>query len=334
MSYREGITINNKHSFVDFGLNISNRKIDLPPKNNIRKTIPYMSGFYDFTTLNGVATFGERTISYTFDIIGATVEEMDRKRTEVVNWFCNMHDVDIYDDTIPDYHFHGSYDSPSQNEDGEKDELTITFVCYPFMIANEPVQMLYNEARTDTVIYEGQPVSIYGKGNATLKMGGSIITLNSAEMIDTGLVLTAGEHKITVEPTELATYPFYATTLTVNGITFTDNGDRTITVNGTTGSENTAIFSIMYRVTLEAGTYFASGVPEFAAWGKIRMAIDNTDGWVRIANIFGQGAIFTLDEPTEIQYYIIVDTNYTANNVVVSPKLIKLPTLEYAEEVL
>lgn len=208
MIYREGITINGKHSFADFGLNISSRKIDLPPKKSVRKTIPYMSGFYDFTTLGGFVAFGERTIAYTFDVIGNTIEEMDRKRTEVVNWFCNMHDVDIFDDTIPEYHFHGSFESISQNEDGEKSELTITFICYPFMIANEPIQMLYTKAQTDTVIYEGQPVSIYGKGNAILRMGGSTITLNSAEMIDTGLVLTSGEQAITVEPTSTTTLEY------------------------------------------------------------------------------------------------------------------------------
>lgn len=335
MSYREGITINGKHSFVDFGLNISSRKIDLPPKNSIRKTIPYMSGFYDFTTLNGVTTFGERPISYTFDIIGATVEEMDRKRTEVVNWFCNMHDVDIYDDTIPDYHFHGSYDSPSQNEDGEKDELTITFVCYPFMIANEPIQMLFNEARTDTVIYEGQPVSIYGKGNATLKMGGSIITLNSAEMIDTGLVLTAGEKQVEVTPTEIATYPFYEVyndTKQIYNITFTDNHDGTITANGT--STGQAVYYVK-QVELQAGRYRLSGCPENGEAGKWRIVANNvTNANKRLADDVGNGAFFTLNEASTVMVIAVVDDGNTVANLVYKPSLTEVTTLEYAEEVL
>jgi hypothetical protein len=332
MSYREGITVDGKHSFADFGLNISSRKIDLPPKNSIRKTIPYMSGFYDFTTLNGVVTFGERTISYTFDIIGATVQEMDRKRTEVVNWFCNMHDVDIYDDTIPDYHFYGSFDSVSQNEDGEKTELTITFVCYPFMIANEPVQMLFNEARTDTVIYEGQPVSIYGKGKATLKMDGSTITLNSAEMIDTGLVLTAGEKQIEVVPTELLTYPYSKTTKTTNGITFTDNGDGTITASGTATA--TAYFELQ-TVQLEVGQYYLKGCPLVANLDGLRLVADEIGGnKKRYGQDVGRGSEFSVDKALSVGVFIAVDTGRTLSNVTFDPSLISVPTLKYIEEVL
>ena len=208
MSYKEGITINGLHSYADFGLTISSRKIDLPPKNSIRKTIPFMSGFYDFTKLNGIVTFGERVISYTFDIVGNTVEEMDRKRTEVVNWLCNIHDADIYDDTLPDYRFHGSFDTQSQNEDGEKSELTVTFVCYPFMIKNEAIQMLFPETRTDVIQYEGQPVSIYGKGKATIQIGGTRVSLDSDTLIDTGLVLTAGASEITVTVTDATTIEY------------------------------------------------------------------------------------------------------------------------------
>lgn len=333
MSYREGITVNGKHSFVDFGLNISSRLIGLPPKNNIRKTIPYMSGFYDFTTLNGVATFGERPISYTFDVIGATVEEMDRKRTEVVNWFCNMHDVEIYDDTFPDYHFYGSYDSVSQNEDGEKTELTITFVCYPFMIANEPVQMLYNEARTDTVMYEGQPVSIYGKGNAILKMGGSIITLNSAEKVDTGLVLTAGEQVIEVTPTELLTYPYIDKTKTMSGITFTDNGDGTITANGTATEQ--VSFEIAAFSKQENRTFYIKGCPNGGTSMSYTLLVSYYDAagkWESERYELGNAII--IDGHADFRVRILIRSGVTVENLVFRPSMIQATMLEYVEEVL
>lgn len=332
MIYNEGITIKGKHSFADFGLNISSRKIDLPQKNSVRKTIPYMSGFYDFTTLNGVATFGERPIEYTFDIVGNTIEEMDRKRTEVVNWFCNMHDVDIFDDTIPDYHFHGSFDSVSQNEDGEKTELTITFVCYPFMIANEPIQMLFNEARTDTIIYEGQPVSVYGKGKATIKMGGYMTSLDSAEMIDTGLVLTAGEQAVEVIPSELLSYPYSEKTKTTNGITFTDNGDGTITANGTATA--TAYFELQ-TVELKAGQYYLKGCPIVANLDGLRLVADEIGGnKKRYGQDVGRGSAFSTDKVLSVGVFIAVDTGRTLNNVKFDPSLASVPTLEYVEEVL
>ena len=164
MEYAEGIKINGLHSFVDFGLSISQRQINLPPKTSIRKTIPFMNGFYDFSKMNGDICWQERQIQYTFDIVGETIQEMDEKRTEVANWLCNLHDVDIYDDTLPDYHFHGSFETIDQNEDAEKTELTVTFTCYPFMIANEATAMMYSKSGNYTIMNNGQPTKLFVNG--------------------------------------------------------------------------------------------------------------------------------------------------------------------------
>lgn len=201
MAYHEGIAISGLHSYYDFGLNINSRKIDLPPKNSIRKTIPFMNGYYDFTKINGGISWGARTISYTFDIVGATVEEMDAKRTEVVNWLCNQHDVDIYDDTIPDYHFHGSYDTNSQSEDGEKSELTVNFVCYPFMIENEPrIVYINGEDVTVTLKNGGQPVKpIIETEQACVVTIGNMMQSVSAGETQIAVVLPSGETKVSVK---------------------------------------------------------------------------------------------------------------------------------------
>lgn len=137
--FTKGFSINGKHSFADYGLFISRRAIGLPTKNSIRKTVPFMNGYYDFSRINGGDTWGERQISYTFDIVGNTVEETDAECTRILNWLGNIFEADIYDDTMPEHHFHGSFLSATtaESEDGEKSELTVTFVCYPFKISNE-----------------------------------------------------------------------------------------------------------------------------------------------------------------------------------------------------
>lgn len=142
MSYTDGITINGVHSFRDYGLVIASRMIGLPKKNTVRKTVPFMNGFYDFSTIAGEVTWGEREIEYAFDIVGNTVEEMDIERTEVVNWLCNVHDADIYDDSMPEYHFHGSYDGYTMTEDGEGAQLSVKFVCQPFRIGSNGEEVL------------------------------------------------------------------------------------------------------------------------------------------------------------------------------------------------
>lgn len=194
MEYAEGIKINGLHSFIDFDLTVASRTINLPEKTSIRKTVPFMNGFYDYSKINGAVCWGEREIEYTFDIVGDTVEQMDAKRTEVVNWLCNLHDVDIYDDTIPDYHFHGSYDNSSQAEDGEKSELTVTFVCYPFMIANEPTQMYISG--DFTVINKGQPVRAMLKTTqaATITIGNMSQSVPAGET-ELAIIFPNGETK-------------------------------------------------------------------------------------------------------------------------------------------
>lgn len=137
MSYNEGIRVGGKHSYKDFGLVINSREIGYPEKRSIRKTVPYMNGFYDFTKLYGDPAWGERVISYTFDVIGFTVAEMEVERQKVINWLCNVHDEDIFDDALPNYHFHGSFDKVSSSEEGEQATITFSFVCYPFMISND-----------------------------------------------------------------------------------------------------------------------------------------------------------------------------------------------------
>ena len=67
------------------------------------------------------------------------------------------------------------------------------------------------------------------------------------------------ELKVTVKSKNLIPYPYCETTKTVNGITFTDNGDGTITANGTATERATFKLQTFTNVNLEKGEYFISG---------------------------------------------------------------------------
>ena len=160
MSYKNGIRVGGKHSFDDFGLVINSREIGYPQKQSIRKTVPFMNGFYDYTNLYGSPAWGERVITYSFDVTGFTVEEMEAERQEVVNWLCNIHDEDIFDDAFPDYHFRGSFEEIGTSEDGEQSTISFSFVCYPFRIQNTPhVRKMANDG-TLSIVNGGQPVRL------------------------------------------------------------------------------------------------------------------------------------------------------------------------------
>lgn len=61
----------------------------------------------------------------------------------------------------------------------------------------------------------------------------------------------------------LIPYPYnIAETTTVNGVTFTDNGDGTITANGTAEEDVIYTFELQEEIIIPKGTYMLSGCPE------------------------------------------------------------------------
>lgn len=114
---------------------------DAPPeKKSARETVPYMNGFYDFSALGGEVCWGERRVEYDFDIIGDSPQQVEYMRAAVEGWLCNVHDAEILDDTMPEYHYVGSCDGVTVDDDetGLKVTLKASFVCQPFRVANHP----------------------------------------------------------------------------------------------------------------------------------------------------------------------------------------------------
>lgn len=141
---KDGILINDLHSYHDFDICIKARNISLPEKKSIRETVPYANGYYDFSALNGAPAWGERVIQYVFDVIADNAEELERNVENILDWLCNIHDADIYDDAMPSQHWHGSFNAcnPSWDESGMAVELAVEFVVHPFKIANEPITVV------------------------------------------------------------------------------------------------------------------------------------------------------------------------------------------------
>ena len=125
----------------------------------------------------------------------------------------------------------------------------------------------------------------------------------------------------------LIVYPYFHTTQTVNGITFTDNGDGTVTAKGTATatthfrmSENTVDSGLLY---LESGTYTLSGCPAggsttgymLQAWD----AVNNT----KVADDTGNGATFTLSKTTAVRVAIVVQSGVTLSSLTYKPQLEK-----------
>ena len=111
-------------------------------------------------------------------------------------------------------------------------------------------------------------------------------------------------------------YPYVDTTKTVNGITFIDNGDGTITVNGTATA--TADFMLSNSLAVKAGTII-SGAPNGTSETTFEIqAFLDSDNYIQTTNNM-EVATKDFNAPAMIR----IRSGYAANNLVFKPMLNK-----------
>lgn len=116
----------------------------------------------------------------------------------------------------------------------------------------------------------------------------------------------------------LLPYPFEDTTKTINGITFTDNGDGTVTANGT--ATDTAQFFPKESINgplLAPGTYTFSGCPKGGDWKTYNIRLT---GFTANRD-FGNGSTFTLTKATRVGMALTIVTGATVENLVFKPQI-------------
>ena len=118
----------------------------------------------------------------------------------------------------------------------------------------------------------------------------------------------------------LIPYPYANTTKTVNGVTFTDNGDGSITVNGTATDEIIYYLSENSTDIVSNGIYYLSGCPSGGSFTSY-MIQNQVDGvWANPNYDIGEGKIINV-QSSITQIAIVIKTNTTVNNLVFKPML-------------
>lgn len=136
--------------------------------------------------------------------------------------------------------------------------------------------------------------------------------LNIADGVSTIVKTIEGS---TVKCDNLIPYPYANTTKTVNGVTFTDNGDGTITVNGT--ATDKATFNLK-TITVEIGSnYFLSGCP--STGNTTTYIVYAADGVYGYADA-GAGRLIN-PASTNLSLSVLVYAGATLSNVVFRPML-------------
>ena len=141
------------------------------------------------------------------------------------------------------------------------------------------------------------------------------------ELVSVG---NSGSVGLTVAGKNLLPYPYYETTKTINGITFTDNGDGTITADGTATAD--AYFSCARDhktegLFLPKGTYTISGCPVGGSADTYALkAIDNGDGLY--GSDYGSGATGTAPRTASCTGVVIrVRSGVTVSKLVFKPQI-------------
>lgn len=117
-------------------------------------------------------------------------------------------------------------------------------------------------------------------------------------------------------------YPYAETTKTENGITFTDDGNGSITVLGTaTADVNFRIVAYTDPITLAAGTYTLSGTGTDDVRIGLASVYSSEDPEILVVQAGAQNAVFTINRQKRFSCSIVVENGTTAD-ATVTPGLV------------
>ena len=143
------------------------------------------------------------------------------------------------------------------------------------------------------------------------KVSGTAIAVNDVNSV---------EHSVgcNVASKNLLPYSRFSPTKTINGITFTNNGDGSITLNGTATAE--AIFACIDEtkaISLKAGTYTLIGGLNSSIWVQGKVVEDDS------LSILNQDRkeTFTFNYDFSFRFNIRVTSGTVCENVVIKPQL-------------
>ena len=114
----------------------------------------------------------------------------------------------------------------------------------------------------------------------------------------------------------LIPYQYANTTKTENGVTFTDNGDGSITVNGTATADTLFFLKSLQSGYIRAGTYTLTGCPKGGSATTYCQVLGSSD-----YRDFGNGITRTYPADIKQNVFIKIYSGYTANNLVFKPML-------------
>lgn len=228
----DALNYNGANSLEDFGLLLKTKTIGAAAPDEIRETVPYMSGEYDFTGAFAPISYRSRKIQVSFKFKADSENELFEKRAAVVKWL-SARNVNVTFDSMPDYTFTGcsaklkSY--KPWNKDTRYGSIDIEITCDPYI-------RIQGKFDTDLIEYTGDVVflafywgsAVWGQYAVTnLSEAGEFGRAGTTYLRSTGVV-TAKPAIVDVINNSSATVAYKdetdltkQTTITIDGVTHT-----------------------------------------------------------------------------------------------------------------
>lgn len=223
--------------------------------------------------------------------------------------------------------------------------LSIEGAAADAKITGEEISKIRNKVFLNEIDkYENTPGTVF---NNTVSVDGKVYTVvnNSKAILKKITGATYGTYAEKTEITKIRTksgnlirYPYYTRSKTQNGVTFTDNGDGTITVSGQKiAGESSPVFTIAYNYKIPKGTYFLSGLGRQGGILSVYLRLqvyDDSGESLRTYYDYGNGKEVVINEGEKIYLYIIFASSYNEafETFTVSPKLINKDAVELFED--
>ncbi len=188
----------------------------------------------------------------------------------------------------------------------------------------------FNEVRSGTtvVLANNGTTNVFSYGLLRVKAGATVTNVTVYPMFNAGSTVlpyepyfeglrSAPVTEIKSESANLIPYPYASTTTSQFGVKFTDNGDGSVTVDGTATQYVSFLLSKTPINLIPGEKYYLSAVPSGVS---IILAYKNAADEMKY---FSQGSLTWDSSFSFYSLYLQVSTGTTAKNAVVSPMLVK-----------
>ncbi|MBQ7003373.1 MAG: hypothetical protein IJN57_05330 [Oscillospiraceae bacterium] len=133
-----GIEVNGLHSWSAFRCRVASRNIGQAKKNRITERVPHSNAVYNFSTICGVQTYGERTLKYVLVFLCDNGTEARNRIRCIRNWLDYSGYQKLYDDMEPDIYYMAEATDVNITEQNNLYKISVTFAAEPHAYPRYP----------------------------------------------------------------------------------------------------------------------------------------------------------------------------------------------------